>query len=218
MLELYDDRTIRVVTPDGEEFTGVGEAYPPEYGLAEFGREEESIEIGEDLFFFSDIRKIEVIQDAPDEEITPDRYNDLIAELLEEPYFLIDVFPVRAPENDDGRCFSVSKYFLSPDRLRVVREKFASVILRMNFYYKTAVSFDSCETWETNPDPFAFVRRLKDLSPGSFLRILFPEQKCMIDVEPSYTYMTYSGRSPDVESLLRTLAASEGLFVRGEKK
>ena len=216
MLELYDNKTIRVITADGEEFRGAAEAYPAEYGLAELGREEESICIGDETFFFSDIRKIEVLREAGDAP-TPDRYGDLIAELLEAPYLLVDVFPAPAPKDDDGRCFSVAKYYLSPDRLRALREKFASIILRMSYYYRAAISFDSCATWE-EIEPFSFVRRMRELSPGCFIRVLFAEQKCMIDVEPSNTFMTYSGESTEAEATLRALAAAEGLFVRGEEK
>ncbi|MBQ7715083.1 MAG: hypothetical protein IJT70_04340 [Clostridia bacterium] len=217
MLELYDDKMIRIVTADGEGATGLAEAFPSGYGLSEFGREEECLCIGDETFFFSDIRKIEVIPNAPREMMTSERYNDLIAELLEEPYLLVDVFPAPAPEDDDGRCFSAAKYFMSPDRLRALREKFASVIIKMSFYYKISASFDNCATWE-EIEPFSFVRRLRELSAGSFLRVLLTEEKCMIDVEPSCTFMTYSGKSPEAEKTLRALAAAEGLFVRGETK
>lgn len=76
-----------------------------------------------------------------------------------------------------------------------------------------AVSFDSCESWEKNPDPETFAERLAGLSGNSFLRAVFDAERAMIDVEHDDTYMTVY--DPDLRLMdnLKVLAAAEGLFV-----
>ena len=67
MLFRYQDKEIRVTTEDGSVFTGVAEVFPSGYGLHEFGREEESIQLGDVILFKSDIRSIEELSVLADE-------------------------------------------------------------------------------------------------------------------------------------------------------
>ena len=45
MLFRYQDKEIRVTTEDGSVFTGIAEVFPSGYGLHEFDREEEGIQV-----------------------------------------------------------------------------------------------------------------------------------------------------------------------------
>lgn len=57
----YEDKLVRVTDINGYEFTGVAETFPSGYGLHEFNREEECIEIGDYVIFASDIEKVEFL-------------------------------------------------------------------------------------------------------------------------------------------------------------
>lgn len=57
----YDNKIVRVTTPEGRIFTGVAAQFPAEYGMHEFGREEESLNINGYQLFESDISKIEAL-------------------------------------------------------------------------------------------------------------------------------------------------------------
>ena len=59
----FENRIIRIEDFRGKVFTGVAETFPPEYGLHEYAREEESIRIGMYQIFESDIAKIEPLPD-----------------------------------------------------------------------------------------------------------------------------------------------------------
>ena len=58
---LYEDKLIRLKDTQGNEFTGTADVFPAEYGLHEFGREEEGIQIGEYLIFRSEIDSVEIL-------------------------------------------------------------------------------------------------------------------------------------------------------------
>ena len=60
-LSKYDNKLIRVTDRWDDVFVGFSDSYPAGYGLHEFGREEESIKIGDYLVFEDDIAKIEVL-------------------------------------------------------------------------------------------------------------------------------------------------------------
>ena len=58
-LSQYQDKIVRVVDQGGRSFTGIASAYPAEYGLHEFDREEESVKLNDYQLFESDMATIE---------------------------------------------------------------------------------------------------------------------------------------------------------------
>ena len=212
MLSRYEGKRLRITTEDGSVFVGEAEVFPSGYGLHEFDRAEESILIEQTHIFHSDIRKIELLSEDKS-PIAPRQFDDLMGDLLEGPYRIVDVLPEQVPANADGQYFSVERYYLQPERIRVLRRRFAEILLRLNCYHDMAVSFDSCETWEKNPDPETFALRLEELSGNSFLRAVFEAQGAMIDIEHDDTYMTVYDPDSMLMEKLRALASAEGLFV-----
>ena len=60
-LFIYEDKLVRVTDSFGDSFTGVAESFPAEYGMHEFGREEEGLQIGEYVIYASQIRSVEFL-------------------------------------------------------------------------------------------------------------------------------------------------------------
>ena len=58
----YDGKCVRLVTADGEEFEGICSHYCAEYGMHEYGREEEGLHIMNFAFFKSDIVSVESLE------------------------------------------------------------------------------------------------------------------------------------------------------------
>lgn len=59
----YERKIVRVIDQDGRAFTGVPVAFPAEYGMHEYNREEESIRLGDYQLFESDIAEIRELPD-----------------------------------------------------------------------------------------------------------------------------------------------------------
>ena len=213
MLFRYQGKEIRVTTEAGAVFTGVAEVYPSGYGLHEFGREEESIQIDDVILFKSDIRIIEELAKTVPEASDPRRFDDMMGELLENPYWIVDILPEQVPADSKGQYFAVERYFLQPERLVPLRRRYAEILLRLNCYVDMAVSFDACASWETNPDPEAFSARVAGLSGNEFLRAVFAEQNAMIDYDHNDTYLTIYDPDSALLDRVRAMAAAEGLFV-----
>lgn len=60
-LSKYDDRKVRLITEYGKMFRGECSSFPAEYGMHEFGVEEEGVQIDSFIFYQSDIRSMELI-------------------------------------------------------------------------------------------------------------------------------------------------------------
>ena len=147
ILSRFEKKRIEITTVDGAVFTGVAEVYPSGYGLHVFDRAEESILIDDIHIFKSDIRSIKILSEREDSVIPAGQYDDLMGDLLEGPYWIVDILPEQVSEDAPGQYFKVERYYLQPERIRVLRRKFAEILLRLNCYFDMAVSFDSCESW-----------------------------------------------------------------------
>ena len=171
--------------------------------------------LGSTFVFKTDIRRIEAFDDAgnarPDDD--PRRFDDLMGELVEGPYRVADVLPRQVPKDAPGQYFAVERWVLQPEQLTPLRRRFASILLRLNCYDAMAVSFDCCESWETDPDPEAFAAAFTLTRADRFFRAVFPEKRAMIDVEPEETYLTVYDPDGAIAETLDALAAAEGLFV-----
>ena len=213
MLNRYQNKKIKVTTQDGAEFTGIADVFSAGYGLHEYDRAEEGIQLDDVIVFKSDIRRIEELSDAASDEPDARSFDEMMGELLEGPYRIVDILPEQVSANAGGQYFAVERYYLQPERIRALRRKYAEILLRLNCYYDMAVSFDSCASWETNPDPEAFAERVVGLAGNDFLRAVFAEQKAMIDCEPEETWLTVYDPDAALQPLLTALATAEGFFV-----
>ena len=72
----YEDKLVRVTDDMGRTFTGIASSFPVGYGLHEYSREEEGLQIGEYVIFKSEIMKIEVLPTYEEavQTILPGRY------------------------------------------------------------------------------------------------------------------------------------------------
>ena len=62
-LHQYEHQIVQIHDRSGRIFTGIPDSFPPEYGLHEFGRDEESLRLGMNQIFESDIAGIGVLPD-----------------------------------------------------------------------------------------------------------------------------------------------------------
>ena len=213
MLFLYLDKEIRVTTEDGSVFTGVADVFPSGYGLHEFDREEECVQLDDVILFKSDIRTIEDLSKTVPVDTDPRRYDEMMGNLLDGPYWIVDILPEQVPANASGQYFAVERYFLQPERITSVRRKYAELLLQLNCYYDMTVSFDSCASWKTNPDPEEFAERVVKLSGNDFLRAVFAEQNAMIDYDHNDTCMTVYDPNSSLLDTIEALATAKGFFV-----
>ncbi len=89
-------------------------------------------------------------QDEEDLQMTtreaagPRRYDDWMGELLEGPYWIVDILPEQVDAHAAGQYFAVERYFRQPERILPLSRKYAEILLRLNCYADMTVSFDSC--------------------------------------------------------------------------
>ena len=123
-----------------------------------------------------------------------------IDELLNKPYWIIDILPSRVPEDSPGQYFSVEAYFLK-ERLAAIKQKHIDLLLKLNCY-RDIVLAD-----ETNPAP----ARIAEVMREQYVYIMLGNS--MILSEPDDTHLTLFNPDDDLVSLVREIAAGEGLYL-----
>ena len=126
-----------------------------------------------------------------------------VEELLTMPCWIIDVLPERVTEKSPGQYTAVEKFFLQDPALR---QKQLNIILKLNCYYDLTPAAGNEGT--KNPAPAEWAAR----TGREYLNILVGED-ALITIDHTDTYMTVFTADEKILTMVRKLAASEGLFV-----
>ena len=123
-----------------------------------------------------------------------------IEELLQTPYWIIDILPKQVPKDSLGQYFVIEKN-LREEQMKNIRQKHANVILKLNCYRE--IELDG----EKNPKPVRIAEAINE-------RVTYIiADGAMILSEPDDTHMTIFNPDEELLGLVKELAASEGLFV-----
>ena len=126
-----------------------------------------------------------------------------IEELLEAPYWIVDILPSQVPQDSAGQYFAVEKYFLCGRRLEEIKQKHINLILKLNCYRDISIDEES----EINPQPERIADEIKN-------RLLYIMTDCsMILSEPDDTHLTVFDPDDALLELIKAIASGEGLYV-----
>ena len=126
-----------------------------------------------------------------------------IDELLETPYWVIDILPQQVPKDSPGQYFAVERYYLAEAQLAAIKQKHINVILKLNCYRDLSLNDDPA----VNPPPEQIAEEMR----RRHLCIMVDD--AMILSEPDDTHMTVFNPDEELLKLIQTISAGEGLFV-----
>ena len=126
-----------------------------------------------------------------------------IKELLQLPYWIVDILPMQVPKDSPGQYFAVEDYFLRDEQLEEIKQKHINLILKLNCYIDISID----EELSINPSPEHIAQEMRK----RFLYIMIGES--MILSEPDDTHMTVFNPDPQLLELIKAIAAGEGLYV-----
>ena len=137
-----------------------------------------------------------------------------VFELLEKPYWVVDILPKQVPKDSAGQYFKVEQYFLK--QRPALCEKFVCVLLKMNCYLDMEVSEDG-ESWTLNPAPEALEQAvascMSDATTNAMLYLFVRSEKTLIVIDKDSTYMTLYNPSEILVDHVRQLIMPEGLYL-----
>ena len=125
-----------------------------------------------------------------------------IEELLNAPYWIIDILPKQVPAGSAGQYFAIEQY-LRDTQLSDIKKKHVNLILKLNCYRDIALDEDK----EVNISP----EQIAEAIHKRYVNIMVDD--AMIVSEPEDTYLTIYNPDEDLLTLMRELASGEGMFV-----
>ena len=132
-------------------------------------------------------------------------------QLLEKPYWVIDILPWQVPLDSHGQFFNVEKYFLEESRHQSLCRRFADVLLKLNCYHDLHVSHGN--EWHNNPQPAALAAWLTEALNHGHLCVMIDDGDSLITASGGDTNMTLYNPSPELLRLVGQLATAAGLFL-----
>ena len=126
-----------------------------------------------------------------------------VEELLQCPYWIVDILPSQVPKDSPGQFFSVEEYFLQGDRIEEIKQKHIDLVLKLNCYRDISISDETV----VNPLP----KHIADEMKKRYLYIMLGES--MILSEPDDMHLTVFNPDSQLLELIRQIASGEGLFV-----
>ena len=125
-----------------------------------------------------------------------------IEELLNTPYWIIEILPKQVPAGSAGQYFAIEKY-LRETQLSDIKKKHVNLILKLNCYKDISLDEDK----EINISP----EKIADAIHKRYVNIMVDD--AMIVSEPEDTYLTIYNPDEDLLTLMKELASGEGMFV-----
>ena len=92
-----------------------------------------------------------------------------IDEMLELPYWIIDILPRQVPAEGGGQYFSVEHYILNSAMMDAVCQRFARLLLKINCYEDIAVCLADADECTDNPSPQTLVGWFLEQKPMNIL-------------------------------------------------
>ena len=132
-----------------------------------------------------------------------ERMQDRIENLLQKPYWVIDILPEQVKKDSPGQYFKVEPFFLKDKDLR---RKQLNVLLKLNCYYDFTVVLDDGEVLR-NPSP----DMMEELVGKKYMSVQVEE--ALIVADPADTHITLYNAIGRILELVKMIVTGEGMFV-----
>ena len=126
-----------------------------------------------------------------------------IEELLETPYWIVDVLPEQVKADSPGQYFAIERYYRAEPRITEIRKRYADLVLKLNCYRDILLD----EEEERNPPPERIAEAVLTR------RVCLRTDDALIVSEPDELYLTVYDPDEALLRLLEKLCAGEGLHL-----
>lgn len=133
--------------------------------------------------------------------------------LLKKSCYIMDFLPERVEQDNGGSFFDVEYYLLNSDKHVDLKNRFVSVILKLMCYYHVAVLWGE---WIDRPKPEMIEDAVCEImmDHSGTLNVLFVEQDVLLVFDWDCLNLSVYNPAEDIQSVMKKIAFSEGLFWR----
>ncbi len=139
-------------------------------------------------------------------------FDQIVEQLLEAPYWVIDFLPMQVPQDARGLFFAVEQYYLTGTRHERLINQLADVVLKLNCYHDLTVNHGGDE-WIKNPAPEVLAAWIIESLHHGHLCALVDDGESLITASSGDTSITLYSPSDDLQQLAGQLATAAGLHL-----
>ena len=137
-----------------------------------------------------------------------------IDQLINMPYYMIDLLPRRVQKKNREQFLAVEEYFRKEKQLKKFCGKVISILLKLNSYYNIEVGFGN--EWKKNPKPEKLEKTVQKCIMGrkDYIHIFAGSRDTLIFINGDDLYLSIYNPDKKMQKMLNRLAKAEGLFFR----
>ena len=137
-----------------------------------------------------------------------------IDQLINMPYYMIDLLPRRVQKKNREQFLAVEEYFRKEKQLKNFCGKVISILLKLNSYYNIEVGFGN--EWKKNPKPEKLEKTVQKCIMGrkDYIHIFAGSRDTLIFINGDDLYLSIYNPDKKMQKMLNRLAKAEGLFFR----
>ena len=129
---------------------------------------------------------------------------DQIECLLEKSFWVVDFLPEQVSAERSKQYLAVESFCCNRQYINQLYQKFAYLIIKLSCYFDI----------DGNPSPKYIFDQVTDCTTNGYANFLFADEDVLVTLNGGDLYMTVYNPNERFLQLLRSLVASEGLFLR----
>lgn len=129
---------------------------------------------------------------------------DQIECLLEKSFWVVDFLPEQVSAERSKQYFAVENFCCNSQYINQLCQKFAYLIIKLSCYFDI----------DGNPSPKYISAQVTDCTTRGYVNFLFADEDVLVTLNGGDLYMTVYNPNERFLQLLRSIVASEGLFLR----
>jgi hypothetical protein len=129
---------------------------------------------------------------------------DQIECLLEKSFWVVDFLPEQVSAERSKQYFAAEDFCCNSQYVNQLYQKFAYLVIKLSCYFDI----------DGNPSPKIIFESVNGCTTRGYVNFLFADEDVLVTLNGGDLYMTVYNPNEKFLRLLRSLVASEGLFLR----
>lgn len=136
-----------------------------------------------------------------------------VERLLEDDYWIIDVFPAQISESKADEYFATERSYRQSDRLTALFQRYAAILCLLSEQYRTALYCLPENQWTRSPDRATIERAVAAHVQRGCVQLLLPDEHALLMLNGDELHMTVFHPSEAILSALQKAAAEQAVYL-----
>ncbi len=138
----------------------------------------------------------------------------MVERLLENDYWIIDIFPEQIPEDRQKEYSKLTERYFEKSELAKLHRQYADIMAEISGKYHTAMLCLPEDEWIVSPDENAVRDAVVRHTERGCVHLLVPQAQTLISLQSEDLYITVYDPSDEILTLLKQTVPQKGFYFR----